>query len=333
MNTRDYRFDNIKGIMIFLVVFCHLIEKFQLDYLNIALTKHLYFAVYSFHMPVFIFISGYFAGKSKGDRRYKSLTRYLIPYLVVNTAYDVFYTLSTKSLVFNPFYPRWILWFLLSMFFWHVFIDYIKLIRYPVVVAILLGLLAGWFNDIGYFLSLSRTICFFPFFVAGYYTQSNKAILEPKRRTRLIIITLFIVVQVIIFIMAQKNVIINTFYLSLSYDEMRQPIAFRMLYRLIVYAAGFIGTLFFLSVIPNEKTFLSEIGRYSITVYLAHQLIIVVLNHFFTGFSSPVVTLPAAAVLSVLICLAFGNKYINKLYQAIFDRINRFLIPTPQTFR
>ena len=50
---RDYQFDNIRLLLIFFVVFGHLLESF-------AIGSLLYRFIYSFHMPVFIFINGYF---------------------------------------------------------------------------------------------------------------------------------------------------------------------------------------------------------------------------------------------------------------------------------
>ena len=52
---RDYRFDNIKCIMIFFVVLGHFLELFSGN-----ISKAIYIFIYTFHMPVFIFITGYF---------------------------------------------------------------------------------------------------------------------------------------------------------------------------------------------------------------------------------------------------------------------------------
>ena len=61
MTKREYRFDNAKFILILLVVFGHILEHFQGRYV-----PGIYRTVYLFHMPMFIFISGYFA---KFDRK------------------------------------------------------------------------------------------------------------------------------------------------------------------------------------------------------------------------------------------------------------------------
>ena len=157
-------------MIILRALFCHAIEKFQVNCLHYDIIKYLYFAVYSFHMPVFIFISGYFSENNHSRRYYINLRKYLIPYIIINTGYDIIYSVYLKSVVFNPFIPNWILWFLLSLFFWNLLIDTIKLTRFPIFISIIIGLLAGCFSEIGPLLSLSRTICFFPFFIARNLT-------------------------------------------------------------------------------------------------------------------------------------------------------------------
>lgn len=55
---RDESFDFIKGFLIFLVVWGHVIQFF---YTGNSLENPILIWIYSFHMPLFIFISGYFA--------------------------------------------------------------------------------------------------------------------------------------------------------------------------------------------------------------------------------------------------------------------------------
>lgn len=60
---RDYFFDNIKGFLIILVVFGHAIQYLAFKRNSPALLG-LFMLIYSFHMPLFIFISGFFSKKT-----------------------------------------------------------------------------------------------------------------------------------------------------------------------------------------------------------------------------------------------------------------------------
>lgn len=64
MNERDDRIDILKGIAIYLVVIGHIIAWYFKDFsLNISNMPYnsiiLWKTIYSFHMPLFIFLSGY----------------------------------------------------------------------------------------------------------------------------------------------------------------------------------------------------------------------------------------------------------------------------------
>lgn len=79
---RDIKIDNIKGMLILLVVLGHMLET-ELGY---GMNKSLYVVLYSFHMPLFVYTTGYFAKFNPG-RLVKNL---LYPYVVFQTLYLLF---------------------------------------------------------------------------------------------------------------------------------------------------------------------------------------------------------------------------------------------------
>ncbi len=82
MNQRLYKFDNIRFLLMFLVILGHLLEVIHSE-----VGSQLYRVIYSFHMPLFIFVSGYFA---KYDRR-KILINFIYPYLLFQSLYCFFF--------------------------------------------------------------------------------------------------------------------------------------------------------------------------------------------------------------------------------------------------
>ena len=163
--VRDNRFDNLKGIMIFLVLFCHYIEKMYASWQDDLFTRYLYYFVYLFHMPVFIFISGYFSKKNNSDNYYKkTISNCLIPFLLFNLLYSL---MGSRGNVLDSLlgftYPQWTLWFLLSLFLWRVIVKPISLFKGAFFLSVLLSLYVG-FTELGGFLSLARTFGFLPYF-------------------------------------------------------------------------------------------------------------------------------------------------------------------------
>lgn len=114
MKARDAYFDNLKFILILLVVVGHLIEPFNGE----AAMGAIYQFIYSFHMPLFIFAAGYFAKCIQSPKQYVGLLSGLVvPYFIFETLYTLFdyYMQGLDRLDFTYFYPNWILWFLFSM--------------------------------------------------------------------------------------------------------------------------------------------------------------------------------------------------------------------------
>ena len=80
--------DNFNGILIFLVVFTHFLFNYSKNNQN-SLSNYIVNYIYSFHMPSFIFVSG-FLSKSENSRSFKNLTKLLLIYLIFNFSHGLF---------------------------------------------------------------------------------------------------------------------------------------------------------------------------------------------------------------------------------------------------
>lgn len=122
---RNAFFDNAKVILIFLVVFGHMIQPFVGDSKS---TEAIYIWIYTFHMPAFILLAGFFA-KGSGNKKYiwNLMKKLIIPYLIFQTLYTIYYFLIGKAdWQTGVFYPQWSLWFLFSLFSWHILLVLFK---------------------------------------------------------------------------------------------------------------------------------------------------------------------------------------------------------------
>lgn len=74
-NKRSLFWDNFKGILIVFVVLGHLLENF----FEVPKLKDIYLFIYLFHMPLFVFVSGFFSQKCN----YKKIkNEYIYVYIV-----------------------------------------------------------------------------------------------------------------------------------------------------------------------------------------------------------------------------------------------------------
>ena len=329
---RDYRFDNLKGLLILLMVFAHVIEQRGfIQNSDMPLGAGIYAVIFSFHMPAFIFISGYFSRRTErsGDYPAKLMKSLLLPFLVFQLLTWLAFDRAPGSL----FEPVWTKWYLLSLFFWRLMAQPMSRLRHPILVTTALAILAG-FTPVDTQLSASRTVCFFPFFMLGYgFTEARLDALRRVNKAVPAAATLAMLAAVIL--MNVKG--IDTAYVSMMhrpYDVIGLAPLTGAALRMAMMLMAAVVTLGLAALAPERRTVLSALGRYSMTVYLFHSYVIEIYLRVFNRLSfNPVSVnefafLAAALAMSVLICLAFGNPLVSRLYAAATDRLARFaLVP------
>lgn len=273
MKERYKELDLMKGIGILLVYLGH---SFNLP--DFKWTKILFFlgsTAYSFHMPLFFFISGLFSNTNKEinlEKFYKGkIKRLLIPYLFINLI-DFFPRTLFPQLVNSEFggvkevlfYGTKISWFVYTLFIIFMvfpFLDKYILKKDKYYLFGLLLIILNYlkiFNNIGIF-SLGAVINYLLFFYLGYII---KPLYKEKLKNGI----------------GSKNLIfliISTVFLSFSYKYF-----YLNYFNSIIFAV--LGILFILNICLRikEETIIYKIfnflGINSLTFYLIEGFITVV---------------------------------------------------------
>lgn len=76
---RDAYWDSLKFVLIFLVVLGHVLE---INYPEGSLNRGLYNFIYMYHMPLFVFVSGYFSKIRNKDKYKKGIIRLFETYVI-----------------------------------------------------------------------------------------------------------------------------------------------------------------------------------------------------------------------------------------------------------
>lgn len=167
MKTREYQYDNLRFLLIALVVLGHLLEIAG----AFPHRETLYAVIYSFHMPAFLFLSGMFA---RFDRA-KWIFGMALPYLALQWFYTAFVEKLGDPYVHVQFSrPYWILWYLFVLAIYTLLLPVYDAPspagRWMMIAAsVALALLAGFDKSIDYQWSASRILAFQPWFLLGYY--------------------------------------------------------------------------------------------------------------------------------------------------------------------
>ncbi|HXE66909.1 MAG TPA: hypothetical protein VN630_07700 [Rhodanobacteraceae bacterium] len=160
--------DSARFVLIALVVSGHLLEQL-VDAGPFAAA--LYRWIYLFHMPAFVLISGAVSKPALTRRRVVALiTCLLLPYVLFQTLYAAWdaWLFQTGDWSQGYLTPYWLLWYLPSLACWRLLLPAFARFKFALPVAVAIALAAGFAPWIGYPLSLSRTLVFFPLFLLGH---------------------------------------------------------------------------------------------------------------------------------------------------------------------
>lgn len=306
-SERDCYFDNYKAILIILVVIAHFIGPVSKRF---GLVECIYKFIFLFHMPAFIFICGYFA---KHNDLIKLIRKILIPYMILQIIYFFLYNyLWGEPRRFSFIAPAYTMWFLLCLFAWRIIIDKVKDIKGLLIICMVFGLLAGFFDIIGKALSLSRMIVFFPYFIMGYRFDRDQFMKYADKWHVKVLAGLFLC-GVFAFVAANyDNVSIRLLEASYSYDEMKLP--YGWLLRIILYIIS-TGLIFSIAVfIPKRKHWFSYLGSRTMGIYMVHGAILKTITYCTDWYDSVDTTLEVIFVFAAafLLCLILSTRQVNQ---------------------
>ena len=286
-------FDNIKGIAILLVVlghFCARIVGFTDSHLIYTTLTFIYF----FHMPLFLFCSGLFAGKSWYKRHQAPSDKvllYMILYLIflgLIVVLDLVVFHKTPGV--NPFVVTGAPWFMLVLGLFMLMVPIMGSVRPASFLAVSILLAVGS----GVFLTEVAAI-----FAALYLLFTNTQLTFIKR--------------------------ISTGMNLLSVLSVRWHVDLWILalLRIVQYAAVFVMGALVVLLCPKHKCFLTFMGERSFQMYIFHILIMYCISYY--NWYEPLVAANRLWILSpyvfapILTALLAWPKGPNNLVKDISD--------------
>lgn len=332
MGKRIYLFDNIRAILIFLVVFGHFIEPLIISNRSILI---IYAIIYSFHMPLFALVSGYFSKLPTKKEIFNLLKIFFVfeiiygitsglLLLLFSNNMEVFFSSASStgliSMIINLFSPIWLLWYLLALIFWKLLLVIFGKNKKMIIVALIITILIGFVELNGRFLTYQRMFGMFPFFLIGYY--ANYDILLKLKASRYSILNL--ILSIILLIITVPKVIgvdVQLFYYADSYSQFNLEAIMIVIYRIGILLTALSVCLSIVCYMPNKKLFFSELGSNTIGIYLGHGLLFLLLMglglfEYILRFN-PVIIVLIMLVLSYSVMIIFNRSYVIEFINKI----------------
>lgn len=274
IRDRDACYCNMKVFLLFLVILGHWMEAFT-EFS--AWADNLYRLIYAVHMPLFVFLSGFFM--CSAEQAAAQARRSLLCYLLLQTAAAAGFLLVGGNVPL--FTPVWHLWYLLSLSQWAVVCMWMngkgRSAKWPVwawigilLLAVGLGCMCGCLPWVGRKLSLSRTLVFLPYLLAGQFFRQKG--LGERLRGKRGLGTAFLAGFVLVYILCGNYIPAPFFYQAQGYGEIGAARGICM--RLACYLMGALAGAGIFAWMPDRRYFFSQAGTDTMGIYLGHAPVV-----------------------------------------------------------
>lgn len=331
--SRSANYDNLKALLIFLVVFGHVIETFMIQIITqasgfsspcvpIVLPRILYTIIYSVHMPAFIYITGKFSKFKK-----KKVIFFLVLYIVFQILYTPFMQrFYDNTIEWSIITPQWITWYLLTTVTYLFLSLFIPSSPSPlqkkigISFSFLLSILVGFLPFIGVEFSLSRTLVFFPFFLMGKWEGKGEKEKEEKEdgkkkgkkkgKGKAFLFGFLGLVFSLIYALKFGSLV--ALFQKCSYAA--APSVWQG--RVLILVAAVLWIKFLLGVIPDRRIpIITDIGKNTLGIFLLHGFVVKLYAYYFTIPSLFVCFLVAIVIVVALHFVQVVQKKLRKFLE------------------
>ena len=276
---RIYLFDTAKFILIFFVIFGHMMENVR----DLSYNSELYGCIYLFHMPLFIFISGFFSKKYQDKKKFWMSELRLVETLLLFHVASILFKMFVygKSVALNDIViPGFGSWYLLSLIYWRTMLQFAPKSwldsKWMIPACVAISLLGG-FVPIGGAFSIQRTFTFLPFFVLGYLTKERNWLERIRINpwcASIVLIVVFCNIFIISNLVGGGNEFHSVMMGTYTYFKGSDFISHPLLYRTIFLALSAITCCAVLSVVPTKHIpVLTDNGKDTLFFYVYHAFV------------------------------------------------------------
>lgn len=314
--TRIHWLDVLKGVLIFLVVLGHVMLPINNDTPLVGIP---YDAIYAFHMPLFVFVSGLCAKHTMRDGKLR-IDR-IMTYVAIGLIFNLLVRMCDQSTITLPKLLTFSSapWYVISLATWMLLVPFFDRLK-PVVgvgIAVAASLVMAVSPVHTDFLAISRTASFMVWFMLGYYVPVDAVghLREGKMRWACVAIG---IVSLVLFVG--------------MYDELRQwlflvngnnvtnlGIVDTIIGKGVMTAFAVALSVGVIVAVPSSLGFLEMLGKRTLQVYVIHRLVRGLLksNGFYDLLTDDVTMLLMCVELSIVICFVAAIKPIK----VAFDKV------------
>jgi fucose 4-O-acetylase-like acetyltransferase/poly-gamma-glutamate capsule biosynthesis protein CapA/YwtB (metallophosphatase superfamily)/lysophospholipase L1-like esterase len=316
--------DNLKGVLIFLVVFSHFLLLYVTEGTASRATCALTYYLYFFHMPLFVFVSGFFS-KNIEKARATAFNTLLLPYLLFNTSM-MLALYAAGRIEFTILTPVYVNWYLLALFLWRVSLADLIRIRFVLPLSFLAAFAVGFVPEITNVLALGRIIAFLPFFLLGYFT-SEKTIEYIRTVPKSIAVLTLLLAAWPVYFLTKHELLSLPIFIASPYSSV-EAIYLRIV---LLFLACFLGVAVLIVCPQKEIKGLATVGKNSIVIFLLHRYVTLAFYELVPPDAWRSVHVLTVLALSVSTVWLLGSESAARIYHALIRCVSSVLQARPES--
>lgn len=332
---RDYLFDNIKGLIIFIVVWVHVVGttvRYDMQPVN-----WIYTAIVFFCMSVMMFASGYFSKNLAKHTVENSIRTILIPYVLLQLTVSLAKFVVNREIDIKIFNVPFAMWYIVVLFFYRLMLPVLVRVRGVLFLSFAAAFLSGFFLDIAEYGTLGRAVSNLPFFLMGYYCTPemvNKLRKYARLPEKLILLAIFAILTLgTSGLVLENHLDANVYQNKTTYAEAGMSGLLGTEYRILFYLIGVLAIVCFLIWFPRVKTFLCKPGRNSMFVYLFHIYIYYIIRRIPFLREGSWLNFGLATLIAVAATWFLSLDIFSRMFQFVVKKVGEWIFDSGRKSR
>jgi poly-gamma-glutamate capsule biosynthesis protein CapA/YwtB (metallophosphatase superfamily)/fucose 4-O-acetylase-like acetyltransferase/lysophospholipase L1-like esterase len=296
--------DNLKGILIILVVLGHYLWEYQ----GYAGIRDATFAIYLFHMPAFVFVSGYF---SRGERcrSGEALAEIFVYFMFLNFSM-MFYAYYAAGYPFSAVHLYYSSWYLLALFLYRWTLPFFEKIRWIVPLSVGVSLSVGFVRGIDHIWLLQKIISLYPFFIVGATLSTermDRIIADLKKRLWMLWIAMAVVASASLWLILTNQV----GYRQVMWESYQFPND--LMRRVLVGLIAALMIVILLGITPRRYVpFVNDWGKNSLSIYVTHRIFTLLLARCFPSLPGRPFGMSLILAACFVTLLLLGSRWVTE---------------------